>query len=122
MLANINCLQARDLVDKHEKDTLPQALEELAAKGRWPKKTAEILHIKKKGGAFLVRASVDVEHWYVLHTSSISSQFLVMIARVILSLCSNFGISSAANYGARHLSYFWCSKAMQPWVAKPLKG
>ena len=42
MLANINCLQARDLVDKHEKDTLPQALEE-AAKGRWPKKTAEIL-------------------------------------------------------------------------------
>ena len=79
-------------------------------------------HIKKKRGAFLVRASVDVEHWYVLHTSSISSQFLVMIARVILSLCSNFGISSAANYGARHLSYFWCSKAMQPWVAKPLKG
>jgi hypothetical protein len=43
MIANINCLQARDLVDQHEKDSLPQALEELAAKGRWPKKTAEIL-------------------------------------------------------------------------------
>jgi serine/threonine protein kinase len=43
MIANINCLAARDLVDKHEKDTLPQALEELAAKGRWPKKTAEVL-------------------------------------------------------------------------------
>jgi serine/threonine protein kinase len=43
MLANMHSLAARDLVDKHEVNTLPQALEELAAKGRWPKKTAEIL-------------------------------------------------------------------------------
>jgi serine/threonine protein kinase len=43
MLANINCLQARDLVDQHEVNTLPQALEELAAQRKWPKKTAEIL-------------------------------------------------------------------------------
>jgi hypothetical protein len=43
MIANINCLQARDLVDKHEVNTLPQALEELAAQRKWPKKTAEIL-------------------------------------------------------------------------------
>jgi hypothetical protein len=43
MLANINCLQARDLVDQHEVNTLPQALEELAAQRKWPKKAAEIL-------------------------------------------------------------------------------
>jgi hypothetical protein len=43
MLANINCLQARTLVDENEVNTLPQALEQQAAQGRWPKKTAEIL-------------------------------------------------------------------------------
>jgi hypothetical protein len=30
-------------VDQHEVNTLPQALEELAARMGWPKKTAEIL-------------------------------------------------------------------------------
>jgi hypothetical protein len=43
MLANINCLQARNLVNEHEKDTLPQALEERAKPGGWPKQTAEVL-------------------------------------------------------------------------------
>jgi hypothetical protein len=43
MLANINCLEARDLVDQHEVNTLPQILEDLAAQGGWPEKTAEIL-------------------------------------------------------------------------------
>ena len=43
MIANMNCLQSRDFVDKHEKDTLPQALEELATQGGWPEKTAAIL-------------------------------------------------------------------------------
>jgi hypothetical protein len=43
MIASVNCMQARNLVDENEKDTLPQALEELAVQGEWPKKTAEIL-------------------------------------------------------------------------------
>ena len=43
MIANMNCLQSRDLVDKHEVNTLPQALEELATQGGWPAKTAAIL-------------------------------------------------------------------------------
>jgi hypothetical protein len=43
MLANIHCLQARNLVDEHEKDTLPQALKDRSANGGWPKQAAEIL-------------------------------------------------------------------------------
>jgi hypothetical protein len=43
MLTNVNCLQARALVDEHEVTTLPQALEELADAGGWPATAAAVL-------------------------------------------------------------------------------
>jgi hypothetical protein len=43
MLTNMSCLEARNLVDEHERETLLQELQELAAKGGWPKQVAQIL-------------------------------------------------------------------------------
>jgi serine/threonine protein kinase len=43
LIANMNCLRARNLVDEHEKDTLPQALEEQALQGGCPKQVAKML-------------------------------------------------------------------------------